>query len=303
MPNRKSKIQNRKSKTDWGAEPVAEWYDRLVGESGSEYHREIVLPGVLRLLALEPGQAAVDIACGQGVLCRVLHERGVRVEGVDAAEALIRAARQRGPAEIRYHVGDARNLRSILASESFDAAACVLAIQNIHPIVPVFSGVARALKPFGRFVMVMMHPAFRGPKESNWGWDEKNKVQYRRVDRYLIPRKTPIVTNPGKTPDVYTWSFHKPIETYVKALRNAGLLIDAVEEWPSHKTSTSGPRAAAENLARKEIPLFMAMRAVKIPARSDTSETFSSQWGTQDGIDNEDKRHGHRNIRADVSAT
>jgi hypothetical protein len=50
----------------------------------------------------------------------------------------------------------------------------------------------------------------------------------------------------------------------VKALRNAGLLIDAMEEWPSHKTSTSGPRAAAENSARKEIPMFMAIRAVKV---------------------------------------
>jgi hypothetical protein len=42
------------------------------------------------------------------------------------------------------------------------------------------------------------------------------------------------------------------------------LLIDALEEWPSHKTSTSGPRAAAENTARKEIPMFLALRAVKI---------------------------------------
>ena len=50
----------------------------------------------------------------------------------------------------------------------------------------------------------------------------------------------------------------------MKALRNAGLLVDAIEEWPSHKTSTSGPRAAAENAARKEIPMFMAIRAVKV---------------------------------------
>ena len=76
--------------------------------------------------------------------------------------------------------------------------------------------------------------------------------------------RRPIVTHPGKTPEQYTWTFHKPIEAYVKALRNAGLLIDAIEEWPSHKTSTSGPRAAAENTARKEIPMFLAMRMVKV---------------------------------------
>jgi ubiquinone/menaquinone biosynthesis C-methylase UbiE len=242
---------------------VAEWYDRLVGEAGSEYHREVVLPGVLRLLAPKPGDRAIDIACGQGVLCRVLHDRGVRVTGVDAAAELIRAARERGPADIAYRVGDARELDA-LPADGFDAASCVLAIQNIHPIQPVFAAAARVLRPGGRLVVVMMHPGFRGSKETSWGWDDQAKVQFRRVDRYLLPRKTPIVTHPGKDPGQYTWTFHKPLEAYVKALRGAGLLIDAIEEWPSHKTSTSGPRAAAENVARKEIPMFMAIRAIKV---------------------------------------
>ena len=119
--------------------------------------------------------------------------------GVDAAAELIRAARQRGPESIRYHVGDAREL-GFVPEAAFDAAACVLAIQNIHPIQPVFEGVRRALRPGGRFVLVMMHPAFRGPKETRWGWDEAEEVQFRRVDRYLLPRKSPIVTQPRQHP-------------------------------------------------------------------------------------------------------
>lgn len=251
--------------TNWGG--VAEWYDQLVGDAGSEYHREVVIPGTLRLLGLQAGQSAVDIACGQGVLCRALAGAGVQVTGVDAAAELIASARQRGGETARYMVGDARNL-SFLPEARFDAAACVLAIQNIHPIAPVFSGVARILAPGGKFVIVMMHPCFRGAKETSWGWDEAGKVQYRRVDRYLIPRKTPIVTHPGSDPNHYTWTFHKPLGDYVKALRNAGLLIDGIEEWPSHRQSQPGPRAAAENTARKEIPMFMAIRAVKVVGNS-----------------------------------
>jgi len=257
----KSDTTKKSPRTDWG--DVASWYDQLVGESGSEYHREVVLPGILRLLALAPGENAVDIACGQGVLCRILSDRGIATTGVDAAAELIRSARDRGPESIKYFIGDALKL-NFLPEASFSAAACVLAIQNMHPIQPVFTGVSRLLKPMGRFVTVMMHPAFRGPKETSWGWDDKAKVQYRRVDRYLIPRKSPIVTHPGKDPDTYTWTFHKPLELYVRAMRNAGLLIDALEEWPSHKTSEAGPRAHAENTARKEIPMFMAIRGVKI---------------------------------------
>ena len=248
-------------RTDWGN--VAQWYDQLVGESGSEYHREVVIPGTLRLLAAQPGEKVVDVACGQGVLCRALQDKGIEVTGVDAAAELIAAARERAGTAIRYIMGDARDL-SFLPADHFAAAACVLAIQNIHPIQPVFTGVHRLLSHGGRFVVVMVHPCFRGAKETSWGWDEKGGIQYRRVDRYLTPRKSPIVTHPGKDPEQYTWTFHKPIQEYVRAMRVGGLWIDAIEEWPSHKTSTSGPRAGAENLARKEIPMFMAMRARKL---------------------------------------
>ena len=257
--------------TDWSA--AADWYDQLVGEAGSEYHREIVLPGALRLLAANPGERVLDIACGQGVFCRLLAAKGIHAAGIDAAPDLIKIANQRNE-QLRtphstlripdFRIGDARDL-SFLPENHFQAVACLLAIQNIHPIAPVFRSVARVLVPWGRFVIVMMHPAFRGPKETSWGWDDSEKIQYRRVDRYLLPRKAPIVTNPGKSPD-YTWTFHKPIQDYVKAARSAGMLIDGLEEWPSHKTSGPGPRAAAENIARNEIPLFLGMRAVKIPS-------------------------------------
>jgi ubiquinone/menaquinone biosynthesis C-methylase UbiE len=257
---RKKSQPQESNTTDWG--DVAAWYDALVGESGSEFHREIVIPGTLRLLAAAAGESAIDVACGQGVLCRVLQSRGLKATGVDAATELIKAARERGPSEIQYFVGDARDL-SFIGPAKFDAAACVLAIQNIDPVRPVFEGVARVLKPGGRFVMVMMHPCFRGAKETSWGWDDEKKVQYRRVDRYLIPRKTPIVTHPGSDPGGYTWTFHRPLGVYVKALRQAGFVVDAIEEWASHKTSTSGPRASAENTARKEIPMFLGLRAIK----------------------------------------
>lgn len=251
-------------RTDWTQ--VAGWYDKLVGDEGSEFHREVVLPGTLKLLAVKEGERVLDVACGQGVLCRLLHAGRASVTGIDSARPLIDAAVQRSDKVIRYLVGDARELdkHADLAGR-FHAAACVLAIANINPIRPVFEGMAKSLvnDGSGRVVIVMNHPAFRAPPFTHWGWDEKEGVQYRRVDRYLEPRKQPIVTHPGKDPGKYTWTFHRPISVYIKALRQAGLLVDALEEWPSHKVSDSGPRAKAENVARAEIPMFLAIRAVK----------------------------------------
>jgi ubiquinone/menaquinone biosynthesis C-methylase UbiE len=261
-------------RTDWGE--VADWYDQLVGESGSEYHREVIIPGVLRLLAALKGESVLDVACGQGVLCRVLQARGLVTTGIDAAPELIRAARERGPADIRYLVGDVRKIESLPAS-TFDAASTVLAIQNIHPLAPAFRETARLLKPRGRLVLVMMHPCFRGAGETSWGWDDSSKIQYRRVDRYLEPRKTPIKMHPGSNPNQITWTFHRPLEHYVKALRQSGMVVDALEEWTSHKKSDSGNRAAAENRARKEIPMFLALRAIKIGLSGEPSDTNSPE--------------------------
>lgn len=263
----------RQSKTDWSN--VADWYNDLVGTEGSEYQREVVHPGVLRLLGDVHGKRVLDVACGQGVLCRLLQSRGATVTGVDAARELIEAARKHAanaPSEnkIDYYVGDARELLSLkpIEGRTFDAMTCILAIQNFHPIQPLFHAAAKLLIPGGRFVVVMMHPAFRGPKESHWGWDDENVVQFRRVDRYLVPRKAPIYANPGKKDGNYTWTFHKPIEAFVQAAVKAGLFIDGLEEWPSHKQSQPGPRAAAENTARKEIPMFLALRCIR-PSAND----------------------------------
>jgi len=251
-----------------GWDRVAESYDALVGNRGSEYHRRIVFPGVLKMLGLEPGQRVLDLACGQGALCRVLAEQGASVVGVDASESLIHAARARAGQNIEYLVADVRRLPAAnlpgVSAGSFPLAACILAVQDIDPVEDLFLSASWALQPGGRLVLVMTHPAFRGPKATDWGWDFKRRIQYRRVDRYLLPRREKIITHPGRKDGRFTWSFHRPLEIYVKALAAAGLLIDDLEEWSSHKRSSPGSRAAAEDLARREIPLFLALRAVKL---------------------------------------
>jgi hypothetical protein len=86
------------------------------------------------------------------------------------------------------------------------------------------------------------------------------------VDGYLSPGVSEIVMNPGAaargSEPVTTLTYHRPLQTYVRALAEAGLLIDALEEWPSLRQSQPGPRAQAENRARREIPMFLTIRAL-----------------------------------------
>jgi len=261
--------QGRPPEESW--DQVAAWYDSLASDQGTEFHQQVIIPGVLRLLALRKGETVLDLACGQGAVSRALHRAGAQVTGVDLSPRLIELARQRSPQAVHYLVGDARRLDQ-LAGASFDAATCVLAAQNLDPLEPMLAEAARLLRPSGeglrpggRLVLVVTHPAFRIPRQSGWRWDESRKLMFREEARYLTPLKIPIDMRPFKTPGQrLTWTYHRPIQDYVNGLAAAGLWVNALEEWPSHKVSQPGPASRGENRAREEFPLFLALRAVKV---------------------------------------
>lgn len=249
--------------TSW--EHVADWYDRLVGDEGSDYHRNVVLPAAIEMLAPKPGQRLLDLCCGTGVLCRRLAELGLaEVVGVDTSPAMIQAAKTRAAAaNLRYMQADARDLGT-LADGSFDLAACLMAVHDVDDVQAMLRSLAASLKPGGHAVLIMMHPCFRIPRQSSWGWDDKLKTQYRRLDRYITPLSVPIATHPGSNPSQHTTFFHRPLSAYLTALGRAGLATVECRELVSHRTSEPGGRSRAENRARREFPVFLAIKAVKL---------------------------------------
>jgi SAM-dependent methyltransferase len=249
------------AQTSW--DPLAYWYNGWVGEGGSEHHREVAIPATIRLLEPKPGERVLDIGAGQGVLAPVIARTGAQYVGVDASPRLLDLARKHHGGAGRYLLGDARKLSSIdgLSAASFDAVVFLLSIQDMDPLEPVIHSAAWALKPGGRVVIMMTHPAFRMPRQSGWGWDEGRKLVYRRIDRYLTPLPIPMKLLPGRDTTATTRSFHRPLGMYVNGLSDQGLLVDRMDEIPAHKLTTAGENAKAVDLARREIPLFLGLRA------------------------------------------
>lgn len=101
---------------------------------------------VLAWLAPRPGERILDLGCGDGVLTEKLVQAGAIVTGADNSEALLEAARGRG-LDVQHKDGQALDYR-----EEFDAVFSNAALHWMTRAEDVVKGVARALKPGGRFV-------------------------------------------------------------------------------------------------------------------------------------------------------
>lgn len=246
-------------KTSW--EEVDRWYDSIVGEEGHYYHTHVVLPNVLKLLNLKEDSSLLDLACGQGVLERKVAKE-MRYLGVDLSPSLIASSKKmRASPKHEFVVGDITKPLSVKGT--FSHATILLALQNVENPASALKNAAEYLQKDGTLIVVLNHPCFRIPRQSAWGVDEAQNLQFRRVNRYLSPLKIPIQMHPGKgQKSESTWSFHHSLSDFSRFLQEAGFSIALIEEWTSDKKST-GKNAKRENLARAEFPLFLAIKAIK----------------------------------------
>jgi SAM-dependent methyltransferase len=252
----------KKENTSW--EPVGKWYQSIVGEEGHYYHRQVILPALLKSMKLQETEDAslLDLACGQGVLARHIPEN-IPYTGVGLSPTLIRNAKtQDRAANHIYHLADITTPLP-LSARNFSHASIVLALQNTEFPDRVLKNAFLHLRPGGHLFVVLNHPCFRIPRQSSWRVDEEQKTQYRRIDRYSTSLKVPINSNPSQgEKSSKTWSFHHPLSAYSRWIKEAGLYIEELEEWYSDKVSV-GKAAKMENRSREEIPLFLCITAYK----------------------------------------
>ena len=247
--------------TSWNK--IGKWYDDIVGDQGHYYHQNVIIPGLLKLLNFQDGSSFLDLACGQGILSRHLPPH-VKYMGVDIASDLIQAARRynKNP-NCEFMIGDVTK-HIPLTKKDFTHGSIILALQNIEDPLAVLKNASKHLVSGARLVIVLNHPCFRIHRQSSWKIDESNKTQYRRIDRYMSSMKIPIQTHPGQgkqSPN--SWTFHLPLSSYCRLLKESGFTIQVIDEWCSPKTS-DGKAAKMENRSREEFPLFMTIVAVKL---------------------------------------
>lgn len=224
-----------------------------------DYHQHVILPAAVRLLQVQKGERILDLCCGQGVFAKHVLDAGAHYVGVDASPKLIESARGRIRHErAKFLISNAAE-PAHWADGSYHAAACIMAVHDLENLEQLFQNLADAMQANARAVLIFMHPCFRIPRQTHWGWDEQQKIQYRRIDRYGSPLAIPIQTHPGKESELNTQFYHRPLAGYLNELGAAGLAVMGCEELYSHRRSQEGPRSRAEHRAAEEFPLFLAL--------------------------------------------
>jgi SAM-dependent methyltransferase len=112
---------------------------------------------IIEVLGLPPNSAVLDLCCGEGRHAIALAHRGCRITGLDLSAAHLRLARQAAKVagvKVRWHRADMRN---IPWENEFDAVINMFTsfgyFGRDEEDQKVLDGVARALKPGGRFLI------------------------------------------------------------------------------------------------------------------------------------------------------
>jgi SAM-dependent methyltransferase len=215
----------------------AAFWDDAVGE-GNQFQRLLIGPAQERLLAIQPGEWVLDVACSNGHFARRLAVLGAKVVAFDFSETFIARAQARTTAHtdrIEYQVLDATNRPGLLAlgQHRFDAAVCTMALMDMAEIDPLLESLPFLLKPGGRFVFSVSHPCFNsiGIRKIVEEEDRAGEI----ITQYAIKVVSYITPATGKglgilgQPKPHHY-FDRPLNLLFNHCFRAGFVLDGLEE-------------------------------------------------------------------------
>lgn len=132
---------------------------KVYNEFGWNYYPEIFgeqLLGWLKENNIRPA-TAMDLACGTGVLCRILQNAGIETRGMDFSSGMIDIARAADD-RIFYEVADMVTYRP---QKQFDLVTCtgdaVNHIPDLKDVAQIFRNVHDYLAPGGYFIFDLLN--------------------------------------------------------------------------------------------------------------------------------------------------
>lgn len=200
---------------------IVQRYNEIYKKKGNLRDVDALYRWVLNLLAPSPGQALLDVGCGEGILVRYATERGLVAWGIDISWEAVQLARIGSQGRILVSEGESLPFKS----ESFDYVTNLGSLEHFFdPIQGIYemkrvlksSGLAAILLPNSYYIGDIIWHVWRtgyGPRHkqplerfATFGeWRdllERGGLQIIRVFKYnfMFPR----------TPEDWRWYFGRP---------------------------------------------------------------------------------------------
>lgn len=171
-------------------DPIAEKYQRSKQQPWRTFLECFTM---MELVGDPRGLAVLDVACGEGFYTRMIRQRGAeRATGVDLSPGMIDLARRQEAQHqlgIEYSVGDARDLPGRGEFDLVVAAYLLNYARTRDELQTMCAGIARSLKPGGRFVTANSNPALAFPTAPSYRqygfettvlgeWNESAPIQW-----------------------------------------------------------------------------------------------------------------------------
>ena len=149
---------------------------------GWNYYPEIFGQQLVQWLAYKgfAPKSALDLACGTGILCRILADQGIQTAGMDLSPGMIEIARQADD-RICYEVGDMTAYRP---AQPVDLVTCtgdaVNHIPDPEDLEKIFRNVFGYLNPGGWFVFDLLNEQEVSDSEPfEMDYDDRTRVWFR----------------------------------------------------------------------------------------------------------------------------
>lgn len=242
---------------------VAEWWLERYSPRGDLNREWVIDPVLLAYLGDVTEADVLDAGCGTGYLARMLAQRGARVVGVDLSRGLLSRAEKEeteNPLGVTYHQGNLADL-SFLQSGTFDAVVSNVVLQDVRRYAEAIAEFFRVLRPAGRLVFSLVHPAFDRPP-GRWLREPEDSERVEEWRGLLVRgyfRRQAVSWAPRGKPGAY--GFHRPLRDYFEALHHAGFLVRRLEEpLPGEEALEKHYRAMVDFW---EAPNFVIIEALR----------------------------------------
>ena len=203
---------------------------KVYNEFGWNYFPEAFGPQLLKWIEQNhlTVRTSLDLACGTGILCQILHENGIDASGMDFSEGMIAIAKERSP-QIHYEIADMIQYRP---DRKFDLVTCtgdaLNHIIDLKDVEHIFKNVYGYLNEGGHFIFDILNEDTVSPEEAidlDFSEEIKAKFSVSQNEQGIVNLKTKVFENGEfQFEENITETVHDP-EVICQLLRQNGFSI------------------------------------------------------------------------------